>query len=78
MRLLLSALGGAENIRQVENCFTRLRVTVWDEALLDMEALLALPHKGVVLQGRRLQLVYGLQSARICRALTRQMDPDTV
>ena len=78
VRLLLSALGGAENIRQVENCFTRLRVTVWDEALLDMEVLLALPHKGVVLQGRRLQLVYGLQSARICRALTRQMDPDTV
>ena len=32
----IAALGGPENIAQLGNCFTRLRLTVRDASLLDM------------------------------------------
>ena len=38
----IAALGGPENIAQLGNCFTRLRLTVRDASLLDMGALLSL------------------------------------
>ena len=70
---LITALGGPENIREVDNCFTRLRVTVQDTALLDTSALLAMPHKGLVQEGQRLQLVCGLQAAQVRRAVDQQL-----
>lgn len=72
-RRLLAALGGPENLEQLEHCFTRLRITVRDASLLDMGVLLSLPHKGIVLQGRRLQLVYGLQAAGLYQLLEEQL-----
>ena len=73
IRRLITALGGPENIREVDNCFTRLRVTVQDTALLDTSALLAMPHKGLVQEGQRLQLVCGLQAAQVRRAVDQQL-----
>lgn len=66
---LIAALGGRENIRHVGSCFTRVRVTVRDEALLDSAALLTLPHKGLVRQGGEVQIVFGFKAAAVCRAL---------
>ena len=43
----IAALGGPENIAQLGNCFTRLRLTVRDASLLDMGALLSLPIKAL-------------------------------
>lgn len=73
IRRLVAALGGPENITQLDNCFTRLRLTVRDASLLDMGVLLSLPHKGVVLQGQRLQVVCGLHAAQVRRALEEQL-----
>ena len=69
----IAALGGPENIAQLENCFTRLRLTVRDASLLDMGALLSLPHKGLVVQGTRVQLVCGLHAAQLRHALEQQL-----
>lgn len=69
----IAALGGPENIAQLGNCFTRLRLTVRDASLLDMGALLSLPHKGLVVQGSRVQLVCGLHAAQLRHALEQQL-----
>lgn len=69
----IAALGGPENIAQLGNCFTRLRLTVRDASLLDMGTLLSLPHKGLVVQGTRVQLVCGLHAAQLRHALEQQL-----
>ena len=69
----IAALGGPENIAQLGNCFTRLRLTVRDASLLDMGALLSLPHKGLVVQGTRVQLVCGLHAAQLRHAIEQQL-----
>ena len=74
VRRLIEALGGPDNIRTVDNCFTRLRVTVKDTSLLDTAALLSMPHKGLVQEGQRLQLVCGLQAAQARRLLDEQLE----
>ena len=74
VRRLIEALGGPDNIRTVDNCFTRLRVTVKDTSLLDTAALLSMPHKGLVQEGQRLQLVCGLQAAQTRRLLDEQLE----
>ena len=74
VRRLIEALGGPDNIRTVDNCFTRLRVTVEDTSLLDTAALLSMPHKGLVQEGQRLQLVCGLQAAQTRRLLDEQLE----
>ena len=74
VRRLIEALGGPDNIRTVDNCFTRLRVTVKDTSLLDTAALLSMPHKGLVQEGQRLQLVCGLQAAQTRRLLEEQLE----
>ena len=74
VRRLIEALGGPDNIRTVDNCFTRLRVTVKDTSLLDTAALLSMPHKGLVQEGQRLQLVCGLQAAQARRLLEEQLE----
>lgn len=62
---LLEGLGGAANIRSMDCCFTRLRVTLENKALLREELLNALPHKGIVRRGNEVQIVYGLQVASV-------------
>lgn len=44
-----------------------------DASLLDMGALLSLPHKGLVVQGTRVQLVCGLHAAQLRHALEQQL-----
>ena len=70
---LVCGLGGAENILRVDHCFTRLRVTVRDPALLDEATLAAIPHRGIVKQGSCVQIVYGLDAQAICRAVQQRL-----
>lgn len=74
IRRLLAALGGPGNICTVDNCFTRLRITVKDPDRLDTAALLAMPHKGLVQDGPYLQLVCGLQAAQVRRAVEQELE----
>ena len=57
----LSALGGKENIEDVTNCATRLRVTVKDEKLVAPAAQFKeYGAHGLVEHGRNFQVIVGL------------------
>ena len=59
--LVVAGLGGRENIESISNCFTRLRVTVKDEALVDSAQLERISQqKGVVLNGTSVQVIIGM------------------
>ena len=58
---VVAGLGGKENIESISNCFTRLRVTVKDEALVDSAQLEKISQqKGVVLNGTNVQVIIGM------------------
>lgn len=57
---ILLDVGGAANIVRLENCMTRVRLTVRDDALLALEKLKGLPGvSGYVRQGEQHQLIVG-------------------
>ena len=53
------ALGGKENIQDVDCCATRLRCTVQDASLVDDKALRSTGASGVVHRGNGVQVIYG-------------------
>ena len=65
VKLILSGLGGRENISDLDNCITRLRVTVKDSSLVNEEILKSSGAKGVIKKGIGIQIVYGLQAVNI-------------
>ena len=71
---LIAAFGGRENIRTVDNCFTRLRVTVNDPAFVKEQALKALPCSGVVQSGCDVQIVYGIRAPEVRQAVERRLN----
>ena len=57
----LDALGGAENIAEVTNCATRLRVSVKDESLVqDAAVFKTAGAHGAVIKGKSVQVIVGL------------------
>lgn len=57
----ITAIGGAENILEVDNCITRLRLSVKDSSIADKETLKQLGAAGVVTIGKGgLQVIVGL------------------
>ncbi|MDM8301938.1 PTS transporter subunit IIABC [Collinsella tanakaei] len=58
---ITAGLGGAANIRDVDCCATRLRVTVHDGSLVEDSLLKATGAAGVIKRGEGVQVVYGPQ-----------------
>ncbi len=59
--LVVAGLGGRENIDTITNCFTRLRVTVKDQGLVDPVVLEKISQqKGIVLNGKNVQVIIGM------------------
>lgn len=56
---ILAALGGGENVLEIEPCITRLRCEIKNTALVDEPALRAAGAHGVVRQGSAVQVVLG-------------------
>lgn len=71
---LIAALGGRENICTVDNCFTRLRVTVQDAAFVREQALRELPCSGVVQNGCNVQIVFGIRAPQVRQAVEQRLD----
>ncbi|MBO7744964.1 PTS transporter subunit EIIC [Paenibacillus sp. MWE-103] len=64
--LILQAIGGKENIVQMEACITRLRLKVGSDRLIDNNALKHLGAAGVIrLGGGNVQIVFGTYSELI-------------
>ena len=58
---IIKGLGGTENLSEVGNCATRLRVTVKDPAKVDEKILKAASGKGIFRNGNAIQIVIGTQ-----------------
>ncbi|MGN0165939.1 MAG: glucose PTS transporter subunit IIA [Lachnospiraceae bacterium] len=59
--LILSGLGGRNNISDLDCCATRLRVTVEDSSLVRDELLKQSGASGVIRKGNGVQIIYGPQ-----------------
>lgn len=57
--MILEGLGGKDNISDLDNCATRLRVTVNDETLVRGDVLKQSGAAGVIQSGKGVQIVYG-------------------
>ncbi len=59
---LIVAFGGADNLKAVDACITRLRIEVADKAGVDAAALRAMGAAGVMEVGNNVQAVFGTQA----------------
>ncbi len=75
--LILEALGGKDNIVQVESCITRLRLTVKNDRLVDGNALKLLGSAGLIkLGGGNVQVVFGTYSELIREEVNKLLQRD--
>lgn len=56
---ILTALGGSDNVVEIEPCITRLRTEVKDASLVDEAALKAAGAHGVMASGTVIHVVVG-------------------
>ena len=64
-RELVLGFGGKSNIRELDACITRLRITVEDIGKADIEKLKALGAAGVLTVGNSLQAIFGPRSENL-------------
>ena len=62
---LISAFGGKNNIKNLDACITRLRVTVNNPGDVDQDRIKALGATAVVVVGQNMQAIFGTQSDNI-------------
>ncbi|TCO49867.1 glucose PTS transporter subunit EIIB [Actinocrispum wychmicini] len=62
---ILAAIGGKDNVVELEPCITRLRCELEDDSLVDEAALRALGVHGVVRMGGVVQIVVGPEADTI-------------
>ena len=75
--LILQAIGGKENIVQMEACITRLRLKVGNDKLIDNNALKHLGAAGVIrLGGGNVQIVFGTYSELIREEMNKAIRRD--
>ncbi len=56
---IVDALGGQDNLIEVDNCATRLRLKVKDSSLVDEAALRQTGAAGIMKSGESVQVIYG-------------------
>lgn len=70
---IVAGLGGLENIIDVDNCATRLRVTLVNGEKVNQALLKSTGAAGVFLRGNSAQVIYGLNVGHIKTELTEYM-----
>lgn len=68
---ILQALGGQENIKHLDACITRLRVTVNDAKEVDKDRLKKLGAAGVLEVGNNIQAIFGTKSDQLKEQIKR-------
>ena len=71
---ILTAIGGVDNIEEIDPCTTRLRALVRDSRLVDPAALRAAGTHGTLRTGRVVQIVVGPQVDAIAEELDELLD----
>ncbi|MBU5593871.1 PTS transporter subunit EIIC [Amphibacillus sp. MSJ-3] len=56
---IITGLGGANNLNDLSNCATRLRVNVKDHSLVNQDLLKSTGAAGVAVRGNNVQVIYG-------------------
>ncbi|MDF7639625.1 PTS transporter subunit EIIC [Lactobacillus sp. ESL0791] len=56
---LVKGLGGASNIKDVENCYSRIRINVIDASKIDLAEIKKFPSSGVINKKNNVQIVIG-------------------
>jgi glucose-specific phosphotransferase system IIA component len=75
--LILQSLGGKDNIKNIEACITRLRLTLNNDRLIDSTALKHLGAAGVIrLGGGNVQVVFGTYSELIREEIKKLLHKD--
>lgn len=62
---IVAALGGTDNLTNVDSCATRLRVSVKDGTIVDQPSLKGTGAAGVVVNGQAVQVIYGTKVSNI-------------
>lgn len=62
---LVAGLGGKDNIEELENCFTRLRVNVKNPDLIDENLINHVPNSGINRNGNNIQIIFGMKVAEM-------------
>lgn len=70
---ILKALGGAENLSEVDACITSLRTTLKDATRLNEERLKVLGAAAIVKSGNNIQIVLGAESDHVREEIEKQM-----
>lgn len=71
---IVAALGGKDNLLEVDNCFTRLRLKVKDISLVDDERLKKdTGAAGVMKSGEVVQVIYGLKINAVRKAVDAEL-----
>lgn len=68
-RLILEKVGGAGNIRNMEHCSTRLRLTIRDDSRVDVDGLKAVDGVLGVVQKAQTQIIIGNEVVEVFAAL---------
>ena len=66
---IYEAVGGIQNIKNIDNCFTRLRIVVDSLDLVDEEKLKETGSKGLVKRGNEIQIIYGVNVNKFRKSL---------
>lgn len=74
LRAIIAALGGRENIVELNACLTRLRLSVNRPELVNKVRLSQLGAKGVIVMGKGVQVVYGTKAETLRKVLQRYID----
>lgn len=62
---IIEGLGGKDNIVDVQNCYTRLRVEVRDPSLVDEAKIQESNPMGLVNKGQNIQIIFGSHVASV-------------
>ncbi|MGN0974800.1 MAG: PTS transporter subunit EIIB, partial [Gemmiger sp.] len=71
---IINGLGGKGNILALENCITRLRVSLKDPSLLNEALINKTQNSGIVKKGSDVQIIYGLRVADVKRDVEEQLE----
>ena len=66
---IIEGLGGRENIENVDNCFTRLRVKVKDASLVNDAVINKVKNSGVVKKNNDIQVIFGIEVPQVRKAV---------
>ena len=71
---LINGLGGKANITALENCITRLRVTLADPSLVDESLINKVENRGIVKKSNGVQIIFGMHVAEVRQAVDAQLE----